>query len=770
MIPWKSEKSSAGNAERGRPSGTGPRRSRRTAKAACVAILGGLLILGALIGYFTYDLPLTSNLETPAARSFTLRSADGKPFAYRGVHQGEAQSFEALPADFVNAVLAIEDRRFFSHTGIDWRGVARAAWINVKAGKIREGGSTLTQQYVKLAYLTPERSLRRKIQEAILAVWLESRLEKQEIFRRYVNIAYFGAGAYGVDAAARRYFGKSVTKLNLAESAMLAGLVRAPSQWAPTHNLSAATARAQVVLKAMTEAGLVDASSAAKAAAQPANLRSVTSSPVSHAYFADWAQREANDRLGPVYGDFELQTTLQPELQAVAESVIKETLDQEGKTVSAGQAAMVAMTLDGAVVTMIGGRDYHASQFNRVTQAQRQPGSLFKLFVFQAAFEAGFSPDSRMIDKPVTVEGWTPSNYSKRYLGPVTLRDAFAKSINTVAVQLAEKVGRGQLIDTARRMGITSPLKANPSLSLGTSSVNLLEITAAYGAVRAGKMRLVPYGIEEIRAGGQALLSQQIPSEPKWKRGERVAREAMLDLLVSTVQTGTGRAADIGEPAGGKTGTSQDHRDAWFVGFSDDLVVGVWTGNDDNHPMQGVTGGGLPAQIWRKFMLRSKEIRKRTPARLELAKLPDLPAPSREAASSSQQKKVAALPASKPKTTSKPTKPDRGKDLRRNPEVLKGRPEVIDTATLRFDRTDIRLIGVGAGTGSFVGNMKSYIGGRRVTCRPYDTRAHRCEVGGYDLSEVVIFNGGAKTADNAPAYLRKAEARARKGRRGIWAR
>lgn len=749
---------------------------RRLAKLLLAIVLTLALGLGASVAYFAYDLPLAANLETPDARAFSLEAADGEVFAYRGVHQGETQSFDTLPGDFVNAVLAIEDRRFFSHAGIDWRGIARAIWTNARAGDIREGGSTLTQQYVKLAYLTRDRSLRRKVQEAILAFWLESRLDKREIFRRYVNIAYFGAGAYGVDAAARRYFGKAAGGLTLAESAMLAGLLRAPSQLAPTRNFDAATARAKTVLDSMVQAGFLSPERAAQAATHPARLKFMENSASSNAYFADWVQSQAVDNLGAIYGDFGLRTTLQPELQAFAQSAIEDALARDGEALAVEQAALVAMTLDGAVVAMVGGRDYGSSQFNRATQARRQPGSLFKLFVFQAALEAGFSPDSRLTDEPVTVEGWSPRNYSKRYLGTITLREAFANSVNTVAVKLSEKIGRDKVVATARRMGITTPIPSHPSLALGTSGTSLLEITAAYGAVRAGTTRLTPFGIQEIAAGGRPLIRPHPTGSENLKGAAGRARAAMRELLVSSVRDGTGRAARMKEPAGGKTGTSQDHRDAWFVGFSDELVVGVWVGNDDNRPMKAVTGGGLPAKIWRAFMDRSRAARKRLPVNAELESLPEPASRARDGVSSNEHRaaktKETPKPTSKRKTAkSKSTHKSESEIARsRTPETFKGRPKIIDTATLRFGRDDVRLIGVTSGGNGFVRNMESYIGARSVICRPYDARFHRCEVGGFDLSEVVIFNGGARATRSAPAYLRKAEARAREGRRGIWAR
>lgn len=821
--------------------------------AACIGLAG--------IGYLLYDLPLSPTLESPPARSFALQTRAGQHFAFRGVYKakGESTPYEALPADLVNAVLAIEDRRFFSHGGIDGRGLLRAAWINLRAGSVQQGGSTLTQQYVKLTYLSPERTLRRKIQEALLAVWLENRLDKKEIFQRYINTVYFGAGAYGIGAAARRYFDKRVEDLTLAESAMLAGLTRAPSRWAPTDDLEAARDRAGVVLRSMVDAGLLTEARAAEALANPAELAQPASNAASTGYFADWVTSRAEDLLGPVYGHFTLRTTLDPDLQDAAESVVVDHLDRKGERLAVDQAALVALAPDGAVRAMVGGRDYLTSQFNRATQARRQPGSLFKLFVYLSALRAGLSPDSRVVDRPVEVEGWRPENYNDRYLGPVTLRQAFAESINAVAVQLTEEVGRNTVADTARDLGIASPLKPHPSLALGTSSVNLLEMVAAYGAVQAGVPRLNPYGIVSLSTTDSQLYRHAAPIRSALDPAERQARREMMDLLRAAVQSGTGRAADPGEPFAGKTGTSQDYRDAWFVGMTDELVVGVWVGNDNNQPMNEVTGGRLPARIWRDFVVRAHErnherVVASAPAvsaepepdvgtkpepdietvpepkveteaesdvktepgpdieaepepdveappdpGIEAEPAPDPPlqdtvpqrSPSRDTiepgtsrAGTGKPKIATDQPEEEQLDTAKtetPTRKAKSNELRgevnnsatnrttqSRDTVVRGRPEVLDVATLRFGNRIVHLAGVRPVGMNFVAELQSYIGDRVVTCRVFDPRTHRCEVGGFDLSEVVIFNGGARPTRAAPDYLHEAEAHARASRIGIW--
>ena len=751
-----------------------------------LVLVGAVLSLAAA-AYFAYDLPLSPALQSPPSRSFSLLGEDGKSFAFRGVYKGSAVPYEALPNDLVNAVLAIEDRRFFDHNGIDSWGVLRAAWVNLRAGAIRQGGSTLTQQYVKLAFLTPERTLRRKVQEALLALWLESRLDKKEIFRRYINEVYFGAGAYGIDAAARRYFGKKSFDLTLAECAMLAGLIQAPSRLAPTGDLDAAQARAEVVVRAMVDAGFIGEARAEKAIAEPAALVQLPRGDDGRGYFADWVKAQADELLGPVYGDFAVQTTLDQGLQEIAESVLAEHLEQEGDEFAVGQAALVALAPNGAVRAMIGGRDYLASQFNRATQAQRQPGSLFKLFVYLSALRAGYHPDSSLVDEPIEVGNWRPKNYTDRYLGRISLRQAFAKSVNTVAVLLTEAVGRETVAETARGLGILSPLQVHPSLALGTSNVNLLEMVAAYGAVGFGASRLEPYGIVSL-GGDHPLYRHRIPASPQLDHFERLARQHMRELLEAAVDSGTGRAADPGIPIAGKTGTSQDHRDAWFVGMTNDLAVGVWVGNDDNRPMKKVTGGSLPARIWRDFVIRSRE----QAATVVAVQPADAIATSSEpaVATEADESGVDALDPMTPDATLAeqsatsplppvPLRADRqarreakSKQVakRGNDGVLFGHPEVLDVATLRFADRIVRLFGVRPVGADFVEAMRSYIGDRVVTCRPFDRRAYTCEVGGYDLSEVVVYNGGARLTRDAPSQLRRAQAEAQASRVGIWAR
>ncbi len=583
-----------------------PRRFPRFgAKNLAIAGLGGALAVFLLLGYHAFNLPLPENFAgDPRGLSLLLKTAEGETFASRGRFEGDSLTIDQLPADLINAVVAIEDRRFYDHGGVDLRGLLRAAWTNVRAGEIRQGGSTITQQLAKLIFLSPERTFERKIQELMLALWLERRLDKDEILALYLNKVYFGAGAYGVDAAAQRYFGKAADALSLAEAAMLAGLVKAPSQLAPTRDLESAQRRAGLVLEAMLDAGLIDGTRYREARDAPAELAVLPEAPAGAGYFANWVEREARDLLGGLSGDVTVRTSLNPSLQRLAESVVARRLEAEGQTRKVGQAALVAMTPDGAVLAMVGGRDYAASQFNRATQALRQPGSAFKLFVFLAALEGGMSPRQRIDDAPITVEGWSPRNYDGRFYGQVTLEEAFARSLNTAAVRVSESAGRREVVETARRLGLSSRLEATPSLALGTSEVSLLELTGAYATLPNRGFAVRPQGILEIReSSGRALYRrQQGGGAPVVARHDAKAIDGMLQ---ATVEWGTGKAARFDWPAAGKTGTSQDSRDAWFIGYTANLVVGVWTGNDDAAPMDGVTGGALPAQIWRDFASRA---------------------------------------------------------------------------------------------------------------------------------------------------------------------
>jgi penicillin-binding protein 1A len=559
--------------------------------AIVVGVAGTLLLLHAEA---LLDQPSRADRLAPA---LLLESADGTVFAARGGAGGKV-NLAALPQSLIDAVVAIEDRRFWTHPGLDVRGLLRAASSDVAAGAVREGGSTITQQLVKLDYLTSERTFARKLQEAFLAVALERRYSKQEILARYLARIYLGAGVYGVEAASLRYFGKPARALSLSESAMIAGLIRAPSANAPTTDLAAAQTRAGQVLQAMVETGSINQAAAASARAHPAAPVTGGDGSIGMNYFADWVAAD----LGPAApGDGLLHTTLDVQLQALAERSVERVFAQRARAEQVGEAALVVMTPDGAIKAMIGGRNYGDSQFNRAVTARRQPGSAFKPFVYLAALESGVvAPGSLVYDGPISINGWTPANFTGRYLGEIPIETAFAQSINTVAAQLAARVGPQRVVDTAHRLGITSPLAPNPSIALGTSEVSLLELTSAYAAF-ANHGRLVrPYGA--FTTAPEADMPANAATAPGTVVIDPQRTDDMLRLMTAVVENGSGRAARFDRPAAGKTGTSQDFRDAWFIGFTADLVVGVWVGNDDDSPTRRVVGGGIPAAIWHEFM------------------------------------------------------------------------------------------------------------------------------------------------------------------------
>jgi 1A family penicillin-binding protein len=569
------------------------------------------IVFVALLGYLAYTLPLSEDFERKQLQfSTTLVATNGEIFAMRGQFRGEILNLKQIPRHLAQAVVSVEDHRFYSHFGLDPIGMARAAFVNTLAGQVRQGGSTITQQLAKLMFLSAERTFKRKIQEAMIALWLEHRLSKDEILVRYLNKVYLGAGAFGIDGAAQRYFNKSARDLTLAESAMLAGLIRAPSYLAPTRNLEAARERASLVLKTMVDNEFITQATAETADVDKIVLAVNPNTQITSGsrYFADWVAAEARDLLGPLSADLTVQTTLNVTLQELAESTLRRWLDGEGAKRNVGQGAMVVLDREGAVLAMVGGRDYDESEFNRTTQALRQPGSLFKLFVYLAAFDAGMTPDTTLVDQPLKVDEWEPQNYGGQHRGTVTLRTAFADSINSVAVQLTETVGRGRVIGVARSLGVQSPLKPHPSLALGASEVTLLEMASAYAAMAADVKRVTPFGIRSIRGQSRKLhehrpapTAQQDAMLP-WHRAE------MLDLLISAVDRGTGKAAKLSSPVAGKTGTTQEYRDAWFIGFTADIVAAIWLGNDDNAPTDRVTGGDLPARIWRDFIAAAYQL------------------------------------------------------------------------------------------------------------------------------------------------------------------
>jgi penicillin-binding protein 1A len=553
-------------------------------------ILAGLLLLFMLlVAWLAITAPLSRSLRPVAPPSVTLLAEDGKPIARRGAVIDRMVDVKELPDHVSQAFVAIEDRRFYSHLGIDPQGIARAAWHNLRAGGVREGGSTITQQLSKVAFLDSDRTAARKLREMMIAFWLEAWLTKDEILSRYLSNVYFGDNVYGLRAASQHYFSKAPNRLTIGEAAMLAGLMKAPSRLAPSRNLSGARARQKLVVAAMRDAGFITARQAAQVSPARVRLRPVRALPTG-TYFADWAMPDARDRAGALYAEQEVSTTLDRRIQRAAERAV-------GRAALGGaQVALVAMRPDGRVVAMIGGRSYKASSFNRATQARRQPGSTFKLFVYLAALRAGLNPDDRVDDSPVTIDGWSPANSDRRYRGEISLREAFARSSNVAAVRLAERVGRDKVIRAARDLGVRSPLRPDPSLALGTSGMTLLELTSAYAAVAANAYPVTPHGLPEAERGWfESLLGQQ-------RHFGRTQHQMLLDLLSSTVNQGTARSAALRDQVFGKTGTTQNNRDAIFIGFAGDLVTGVWIGNDDNSPLKGIAGGGLPARIWRDFM------------------------------------------------------------------------------------------------------------------------------------------------------------------------
>jgi penicillin-binding protein 1A len=569
--------------------------------AAALTIWAGLGGLG-LVVWYAYDLPDVNRLgAVEHSPTVTLLDLKGNEIASFGELYSGALELSKLPPALIRAVLATEDRRFYDHFGLDLIGLARAAYVNLRARRIVQGGSTITQQLAKNLFLTPERTWKRKIQETLLALWLEYKFSKDHILGLYLERVYLGAGTYGVEAAARKYFGKPVTRLDLAQSAMLAGLLKAPSRYAPTRDPALAGARARQVLANMVANGDLTTAQAAAAGRRPAALAWRRRAGRGARYFADWALEQVRRYLGHAERDLVVVTTLDRRLQRAAEAAVEAALAGDGAKLGVTQGALVALTPRGAVRAMVGGRSYAQSQFNRVTQARRQPGSAFKMMVYLAALEAGMAPDDVLQDEPVRVGEWRPRNYSGRHEGAVSLRQALARSINSVAVKVSERAGRQRVIAAARRLGITAPLEPHPSLALGAAEVSLLELAAAYAALANGGQGLWPHGITEIRDRGGAVLYRRQGSGPGRVIAPRQVA-ALNDMLGAVLSEGTGKAARLERPAAGKTGTSQDFRDAWFVGYTADLVAGVWLGNDDGAPMKRVSGGGLPARLWRAFM------------------------------------------------------------------------------------------------------------------------------------------------------------------------
>jgi len=560
------------------------------------------IIVTCIVGYYAAQLPQTSSWAIPQRPpNAKIVSVHGQLIANRGVTGGEAMLLGNMSPYIPMAVIAIEDRRFKSHFGFDPIGFTRAMITNVIAGRLVQGGSTLTQQLAKNLFLKPERTFARKVQELVLAIWLETKFTKDEILELYLNRVYFGSGAYGVDAASRRYFQKSARDVNLAEAALLAGLLKAPSKLSPARNPKLAKKRAQTVLAAMRRAGFVSVRETTKALTMQAKKAKKFWSGSGH-YVADLVMKEIPGLIGELTENVVVDTTIDLELQEIAGAVIADTLNAKGKKLRVSQGALVALDTNGAIRALVGGREYAESQFNRATDAKRQPGSAFKPIVYLAALEAGRSPASVRNDAPVKIGNWTPKNYDKKYRGRVTLDTALSKSLNTIAAQLVMEVGPKTVVNTAHRLGIMSKLNANASIALGTSEVSLLELTSAYVPFANGGYLAKPFIIKRIKdLDGNILYERKSPNHKQIVQPRELGM--MNAMLRHVVSKGTGKAAAIKNwQVAGKTGTSQNSRDALFIGYTANLVTGIWYGNDDGKPTKKVTGGSIPATSWKTFM------------------------------------------------------------------------------------------------------------------------------------------------------------------------
>ena len=568
-------------------------------KAAVYVAIVGLLALAVAVGVATASLPGYSELtrRSDLGQMIRVRAADGSVLVSLGPTFGEWLTFDEIPAEMRAAMIAIEDRRFRSHIGVDPIGVARALKVRASEGRWTQGGSTITQQLARNIFLTNSRTFGRKIKEGILALAIEWKFSKEQILELYLNRVYFGGGAYGIDAASRTFFGHSAENLSLGEAAIIAGLVKAPSNYSPTADVEAARDRSQVVLEAMVRNGFVSEQRAARVDPAEINIQKNTNEN-SIRYFTDWALPQLDTLIDETSEPLDVWTTLDPRMQVAAHRAVN------ANTPAGAQGALVAIDRDGAVRAMVGGKDYVESIYNRATQAERQPGSAFKLFVYLAALESGMRPTDTIVDEPVTIDGWSPRNASRTHQGPVSLREAFARSINTISAKIGQQLGFSTIADMARRFGITSRLNTNPSMVLGTADVRLIDMTRAFASVATGGTAVVPYAIRRVATAEGRLLYTKERQSGRVLVAPWVAAD-MIDLLQAAVMTGTGRAAQIGRPVAGKTGTTQSNRDGWFVGFSSGLTTGVWMGRDDARPVSGLQGGTAPARAFQSFMLKA---------------------------------------------------------------------------------------------------------------------------------------------------------------------
>ena len=571
-----------------------------TFKIGIYLFVVGAVALGVAVSVAVSQLPSYPELirRDDLGQMIRVRAADGSIIHSMGPSFGEWLRYEEIPPIMRDAMVAVEDRRFRSHPGVDPIGIVRALMIRAQVGRWRQGGSTITQQLARNIFLTNDRSFARKVREAILALALEWRFSKDQILELYLNRVYFGGGAYGIDAASRTFFDHSATELSTAEAAIIAGLVKAPSNYSPTADMEAARGRAGVVLGLMVENGTISAAEAAAADPEDVSFVRARGSQNITRYFTDWVLPQLDMLIDETVQPLDVWTTIDIGMQRAAVQAINANAPR------GAQGALVSLDRDGAVRAMVGGRDYASSIYNRATQATRQPGSSFKLFVYLAALESGYRPETMVQDAPITIGNWSPRNDNGRYAGPVALRTAFAYSINTVAVRLAQEVGTRTVADMAQRFGITTRVDTNPSMALGSSEVRLIDMTRAYAAVGQGGVGVAPYGIRRVTTADGTLLYQHEADENRVLVQPWVAAQ-MTDLLQGVVDHGTGRAAQLGRPTAGKTGTTTSNKDGWFVGFSSGMTTGVWMGRDDNRALPGLAGGRAPARAFHDYMVRA---------------------------------------------------------------------------------------------------------------------------------------------------------------------
>jgi penicillin-binding protein 1A len=555
-----------------------------------------VVLLAISVGVAYSQLPSYSDLEkrSDLGQTVRVRAVNGQVLVSVGPSFGRWLAYDQIPPEMRAAMIAVEDKRFRSHVGVDPIGIARSIKVRLDSGHWRQGGSTITQQLARNIFLTNSRTFGRKLKEVVLALALERKFSKDQILELYLNRVYFGGGAYGIDAASRTFFGHGADHLSLGESAIIAGLVKAPSNYSPTADAEAARARSGVVLKSMADNGFI--SEADAQAVNPAEIRlQPTTKQNSVRYFTDWALPQLDTLIDQTHDPIDVWTTLDPGMQLAADRAV------QANAPAGAQGALVAIDRDGAVRAMVGGKDYVDSIYNRATQATRQPGSAFKLFVYLTALESGMKPTDTIVDEPVTIGGWSPRNSTRTNLGPVSLREAFSRSINTISAKIGAQLGFGTIADMARRFGITTPISTYPAMVLGSSDVRLIDMTKAFAAVNNKGVAVTPYPIRKVVTADGRLLYQHEQSEERVLVAPWVAAE-MTDLLQSAVLTGTGRAAQIGRPVAGKTGTTTSNKDGWFIGFSSGLTTGVWMGRDDARTVPGLQGGTAPARAFHDFM------------------------------------------------------------------------------------------------------------------------------------------------------------------------